>query len=136
MNDEEIYDRLEQALDLVMDNSEGCWMLNGARTLAYYSPAMERHVLEVWPVAVKEEEEPAGNGKPADELYELAEFNFTELIRAKTFEDFHFSQLHRAFEINWKEDGIDVMLKLNIRPSDEPEDEDDEEGEDEEGDGS
>jgi hypothetical protein len=104
-----------------MANSEGCWSLNGAKTLAYYSPAMEQHVLEVWPVAVKEEEKPEGNGKQADELYELAEFNFTELIKAKVFEDFHFSQARRVFEIGWKEDGIDVALLLNIRPSDESE---------------
>jgi hypothetical protein len=131
VNEDAVYDCLEKALELVMANSEGCWCLSGAKTLAYYSPAREEHILEVWPVAVKEEEKPEGNGKQADELYELAEFNFTELIKAKTFEDFHFSQLHGTFDITWKEAEVDMALILHIRPSDEPDDEPEEEDEDE-----
>ena len=48
----------------------------------YYDEALDR-VLEVWPVGVEEESDAVSNGHEGTGiLYELAEFEFTELIKA------------------------------------------------------
>jgi hypothetical protein len=99
----------------------GCWGLHGAETSSSYDPACECHVLEVWPVAVEEEVEAEANGHEGaepDVLYELAEFDFTELIKAVPLENFHFSQRRAVFEISWKEFGQDLELRVHIEPQD------------------
>ena len=97
----------------------GCWGLHGAETNFYYDSDCECHVLEVWPVAVDEPVEPETNGQEGaepDVLYELAEFDFTELIKAVALEHFHFSQRRAVFEIGWKESGEDLELRVHIEP--------------------
>ena len=49
-------------------------------------------------------------------LYELAEFDFTELIKAVPLESFHFSQRRAVFEIGWKEFGHDLELRVHLEP--------------------
>ena len=51
-----------------------------------------------------------------DILFELAEFDFTELIKSVTLENFHFSQRRAVFEIGWKEFGQDLELRVHIEP--------------------
>ena len=83
----------------------GCWPLHGAQTTYYYDSDGECHVLEVWPVGVQEPEIHGGNGHKNNEhnvLYELAEFEFTDLVKEVPLEHFHFSQQRRIFEIGWR----------------------------------
>ena len=97
----------------------GCWFLHGAETAYSHDTDSECHVLEVWPVAVEEPIEPETNGHEGAEpeiLYELAEFDFTELIKAVPLENFHFSQWRAVFEIGWKEFGHDLELRVHIEP--------------------
>lgn len=70
-------------------------------------------------MAVGEPVEPETNGHEGAEpeiLYELAEFDFTELIKAVPLESFHFSQRRAVFEIGWKEFGQDLELRGHIEP--------------------
>ena len=46
----------------------------------------------------------------------VAEFDFTELIKAVPLENFHFSQRRAVFEIGWKEFGQDLELRVHIEP--------------------
>ena len=95
----------------------GCWGLHGAQSTYYYDADAECHVLEVWPVGFQKPETLAGNGhqkKEQDVLYELAEFEFTDLVHEISLEHFHFSQLRGTFEIGWKEDGQDLELRVHI----------------------
>ena len=55
-------------------------------------------------------------GAEPEILYELAEFDFTELIKAVPLENFHFSQRRAVFEIGWKEFGEDLELRVHIEP--------------------
>ena len=76
-------------------------------------------VLEVWPKSVDEPEHHEGNGHEQTEgdiLYELAEFDFTELVKSVPLENFHFSQRRAVFEISWKEFGQDLELRVHIEP--------------------
>ena len=60
-----------------------------------------------------------GNGHEEaedDVLFELAEFDFTELVKSVTLENFHFSQRRAVFEISWKEFGQDLELRVHIEP--------------------
>jgi hypothetical protein len=87
------------------------------RDLLLHDKDCECHVLEVWPVGVVEETDAESNGhEGAGILYELAEFEFTELIKAVPLEHFHFSQRRAIFEIGWKEFGRDLELRVHIEP--------------------
>jgi hypothetical protein len=97
----------------------GCWGVHGAETSYYYDSSCECHVLEVWPVGVEEDVDDETNGHEGagpDVLYELAEFDFTELIKAVPLENFHFSQRRAVFEIGWKEFGQDLELRVHLQP--------------------
>ena len=54
--------------------------------------------------------------------YELAEFEFTELIKAVPLEHFHFSQRRAIFEIGWKDFGRDLELRVHLEPEETDED--------------
>jgi hypothetical protein len=95
----------------------GCWFVHGAETAYYYDDNCECHVLEVWPKGFMERDQHEGNGhEEADILFELAEFDFTELVKNVTLENFHFSQRRTVFEISWKEFGQDLELRVHIEP--------------------
>ena len=95
----------------------GCWGLHGAETSYYNDTDSECHVLEVWPMGVEEETDAESNGHEGTGiLYELAEFEFTELIKAVPLEHFHFSQRRAIFEIGWKEFGRDLELRVHLEP--------------------
>jgi len=49
-------------------------------------------------------------------LYELAEFDFTDLAKEISIEHFHFSQLRSIFEIGWQEDNVQMELRVHIVP--------------------
>jgi len=111
--------RLEEVPSLLPCPVSGCWSLHGAETAYYHDSDSECHVLEVWPVAVEPvvDEETNGHERTEPEiLYELAEFDFTELIKAVPLENFHFSQRRAVFEIGWKEFGQDLELRVHIEP--------------------
>jgi len=116
---DKIQRRLEEVMALLPCPVSGCWGLHGAETSYYHDTDSECRVLEVWPVAVEEPVEPETNGHEGAEpeiLYELAEFDFTELIKAVPLKDFHFSQRRAIFEIGWKEFGQDLALRVHIEP--------------------
>jgi hypothetical protein len=111
--------RLEEVASLLPCPVSGCWFLHGAETAYYHDTDSECHVLEVWPVAVEPVVDEEANGHEGTEpeiLYELAEFDFTELIQAVRLENFHFSQRRAVFEIGWKEFGRDLELRVHIEP--------------------
>jgi hypothetical protein len=109
--------RLEEVMSLLPCPVSGCWGLHGAETSYYYDKGCGCHVLEVWPVAVVDETDAEANGhEGTDILYELAEFEFTELIKAVLLEHFHFSQRRAIFEIGWKEFGRDLELRVHLEP--------------------
>jgi hypothetical protein len=121
----EIQRRLEEVMSRIPCPVSGCWFVHGAETSYYYDEGCECHVLEVWPVGVREEVEEQTNGHEGsvpDILYELAEFDFTELVKAVPLERFHFSQRRAIFEIGWKECGRDLELRLHIEPEQADED--------------
>ena len=111
--------RLEEVMAMIPCPVAGCWGLHGAETAFYFDEDYECHVLEVWPVGIEEPEGHDGNGDDREEgdiLYELAEFDFADLIKEVPLETFHFSQREALFEIGWKEDGIDLLLRVHIEP--------------------
>jgi hypothetical protein len=115
----EIQRRLEEVLSLLPCPVSGCWGLHGAETASYHDPECECHVLEVWPVAFEQEGDQETNGHDGTDpeiLYELAEFDFTELVKQVPLEHFHFSQRRAIFEIGWKEFGQDMELRVHIEP--------------------
>ncbi len=117
--------RLEEVMSLIPCPVSGCWFVHGAETAYSYDPDGECHVLEVWPAGVEEAVEPEGNGHERAEpdiLYELAEFDFTELVKQVPLEHFHFSQRRAVFEIGWKESGQDLELRVHIEPEEAEED--------------
>ena len=109
--------RLEEVLQVVLCPMAGCWPIHGCH-FAYFHQD-EYHFLEVWPVAVEENDDYEGNGHQHTDkglLYELAEFDFSELHKEVPLEHFHFSQLRQVFEIGWKEFGKDLELRVHIEP--------------------
>ncbi len=93
----------------------GCWFVHGAETAYYYDENSGCHVLEVWPKSFDEPDQHEGNGHEeaeGDILFELAEFDFSELVKSVTLENFHFSQRRAVFEISWKEFGQDLELRF------------------------
>jgi hypothetical protein len=111
-----IYQRLEQALQMIFDEAMGCWFIAGAQTECYYDGNLECYTLEAWPNIVVEEEKSEGNGQKGNEIYELAEFDFLDLLEEIDLTYFHFSQAGGFFDIGWDESGINVALRLNIKP--------------------
>ncbi|MCH8333656.1 gamma-glutamyltransferase [Candidatus Sumerlaeota bacterium] len=90
-----------------------------AHAKTYFDTDAESHVLEVRPVGIKESEEHGGNGHQQIEhglLYELAEFDFTELAKEIPLEHFHFSQRRSIFEIGWEENGQQLELRVHLVP--------------------
>jgi len=116
---EQIRLRLEEVFLLIPCPISGCWGLHGASTAYYFDEGSECHVLEVWPKTFKEVDDVEGNGHEQaedDVLFGLAEFEFTELVKAVPLDHFHFSQLRAIFEIGWKETGQDMELRIHIEP--------------------
>ena len=110
--------RLDEVLSLIPCPVAGCWGLHGADTTFYYDEGCEYYVLEVWPAGVEEPTEHGGNGhNQPDLLYELAEFEFTDLIKQVPLDHLHFSQRRGVFEIGWKEGGQDLELRVHIHPA-------------------
>ena len=67
----------------------------------------------------EEPEEPEGNGRKNHEgeiCYEFAEFEFGETVKEMFLEHLHFSQRRQIFEIGWKENGLDLDLRVYIVP--------------------
>jgi hypothetical protein len=63
----------------------GCWFVHGAETAYFYDQNCECHVLEVWPKSFDEPDHREGNGHEqaeGDILFELAEFDFSELVKS------------------------------------------------------
>ena len=121
MDDEaaSIKDRLADVLNSILCHVAGCWPLHGGHSEYYFDTDAESHVLEVWPVGIEEPEEHGGNGRHQAEpglLYELAEFDFTELAKEIPLGHFHFSQRRSLFEIGWEEDGQRLELRVHIVP--------------------
>ena len=115
----EIRTRLEEALQSIFCPVGGCWCLHGCRYEYYYDEGCECHVLEVWPVGFEEPAEPGGNGRKKHDgevCYEFAEFEFGEMVKEMSLEHFHFSQRRQIFEIGWKENGLDLELRVHIVP--------------------
>ena len=112
--------RLEEVMSLIPCPASGCWFIHKAETAYYYDSNCECHVLEVWPVGISEEtdrHEGNGHDRAEDEIrYELAEFDFTELVKSVPLEHFHFSQRRAVFEIGWKEFDQDLELRIHIEP--------------------
>jgi len=97
----------------------GCWPLQGGHSEYYVDSDAKSHVLEVWPFGIEEPEEHERNRNHQTDqglLYELAEFDFTELAKEIPLEHFHFSQRRSIFEIGWKEDGQQLELRVPILP--------------------
>jgi len=114
--------RLEEALNSIFCPVVGCWPLHGGHYTYYYDHDAEAHVLEVWPVGVEEKDQHGGNGHEQTErglLYELAEFEFSEMVKEIRLEHFRFSQHRSLFEIGWKEDGLNLGLRVHIEPLEE-----------------
>ena len=121
MNHEEakIKARLEEALQSMLCPVGGCWCLHGCHYEYYYDEGCECHVLEVWPVGFEEPEEAGGNGQKGHEgdiCYEFAEFEFGEMAKEVLLEHLHFSQRRQIFELGWKENGLDLELRVHIVP--------------------
>jgi hypothetical protein len=117
---EQIHRRLEEVMSLLPCPVSGCWFVHGAETSYFFDTTCECHVLEVWPVGVEEPIKSETNGHEetkAEIFYELAEFDFTELIKAVPLDNFHFSQRRGIFEISWKEFGQDLELRVHIEPA-------------------
>ena len=118
-SDDKISSRLNDVMASIICPVAGCWGLHGAHSECYYDHDAEAHVLEVWPVGIEELEEHEGNGREQSEpglLYELAEFDFTELGKEIPLEHLHFSQRRSIFEIGWEEDGQRLELRVHIVP--------------------
>jgi hypothetical protein len=117
--DDKISMRLNDVMNSIPCPVAGCWPMHGAHSEYYYDDDAESHILEVWPVGIEEPEKHEGNGRQHTEpglLYELAEFDFTELGKEITLEHFHSSQRRSIFEIGWKEDGQHLELRVHIVP--------------------
>ena len=126
MNDEDfkIKDRLAEVLNSILCPVAGCWPLHGGHSEYYFDTDAESYVLEVWPVGIEEPDEYEGNGHSEDKvlLYELAEFDFTELVKKIPLETLRFSQRRSIFEISWKEGEHELELRVHIVPEEIDED--------------
>ena len=117
-DESQIKARLEEVLQSIFCPVVGCWPLHGGHSEYYFDTDAESHVLEVWPLGIEETEAHEGNGHQQTEhgmLYELAEFDFLELV-GMPLEHFHFSQRRSMFEVGWKEAGQDLELRVHMVP--------------------
>jgi len=111
--------RLEEVMESILCPVSGCWSLHGGHHEYFYDEGCECHVLEAWPVGFEEPKEPGGNGRKKHEgeiCYELAEFEFGEMVKEIPVEHLHFSQRRQIFEIGWTEGGQDMELRVHIMP--------------------
>jgi hypothetical protein len=109
----QIQRRLAEVMAMIPCPVSGCWFVHGAQTAYYYDENFECHVLEVWP---KRFDYPELHEEKGEILFELAEFDFTELVKSVKLENVHFSQRRAVFEISWKEFGQDLELRVHIAP--------------------
>src|SRR5271166_3265372 len=92
---EQIRRRLEEVMAMIPCPVSGCWFVHGAETAYYFDENSGYQVLEVWPKSFDEPDQHEGNRHEeaeGDILFELAEFDFSELVKSVTLENFHFSQ--------------------------------------------
>lgn len=127
MNDEDpsVKERLEEVFESIPCSIVGCWPLHGGHFEHYFDSDAEAHVMEVWPVGVQEAAGQEANGHWRTDdgiLYELAEFDFSDVAEKIPIEHFHFSQLHSLFEIGWSEGGNNLELRIHILPKEVPDD--------------
>ena len=111
--------RLEDILHSILCPTSGCWYMHGCQYAYYHDESDNHHVLEVWPTGFQPPEEVDANRveNDADSIcHELAEFEFSEVLKTVPLEYFHFSQRRELFEIGWKEDGSDLELRVHIVP--------------------
>lgn len=124
-DESQLKSRLEEVLEAIFCPVVGCWPLHGCHSEFFHDDDADSYVLEVWPVGFEEQEEHhQENGHHQSDqglLYELAEFDFTELGQQVTLEHFHFSQRESLFEIGWKENGQDLELRIHIEPAEQDE---------------
>jgi hypothetical protein len=115
---EPILERLNNVFNLIPCPIVGCWPLHGAELAYYHDRESGCHTLEVWPVGVEESASPTPHAynDTASLLYEMAEFDFTELLRAVPLDQFHFSQQRAVFEIGWKEFGTHLEIRAHLAP--------------------
>jgi hypothetical protein len=116
---EQIRQRLNEMFNLIPCPVTGCWPLHGAEFEYYYDRGNECHTLEAWPVGIEEsvvEGAGAHNDNAPPLLYEMAEFDFTELPKAVPLEHFRFSQQQAVFVIGWKEFGKDLEIRAHLVP--------------------
>jgi len=115
-----IRSRMEDVLNSILCPISGCWSLHGCKWEYFHDTGEDVHVMQVWPVGIMEENgSPEGNGHELSDqglLYELAEFDFSELATTIPIEHFHFSQRRGVFEIGWKESEKDFELRVYIAP--------------------
>jgi hypothetical protein len=111
--------RLERVLNSIYCPVHGCWPAHGGHYEYYHESGSDRHVLEVWPAAVKASEKHEGNWYGENrqgQLHELADFEFGRLSGEIPLQHLHFSQRRAVFEIGWREDGLNLALKVHIEP--------------------
>lgn len=116
---EQIQRRLAEVMAMIPCPVSGCWFVHGAETAYYFDENSGCQVLEVWPKSFDEPDQHEGNRHEeaeGDILFELAEFDFSELVKSVTLENFHFSQHRAVFEISWKQFGQDLELRVHIEP--------------------
>ena len=115
----EIEERLKDVASSILCQVAGCWFMHGSHYAYYWDGDCECHVLEVWPVGVEESDDHEGDGHHQTDqglLYELAEFDFTELAKNISLGHFHFSQRRSIFEIGWEENGQQLELRVHLVP--------------------
>ena len=84
---EQIQRRLAEVMAMIPCPVSGCWFVHGAETTYYYDENSGCHVLEVWPKSFDEPDQHEGKGHEeagGDILFELAEFDFSELVKSVT----------------------------------------------------
>ena len=114
-----IKQRMERVLNSIYCPVHGCWPAHGCHYEYYYDSGAGCHVLEVWPVSVDEPDRQPGNwygDNQRGQQYELADFEFSGLAREISLKHLHFSQRRAVFEIGWREDGLNLALKVHIEP--------------------
>ena len=111
--------RLERVLNSIYCPVHGCWPAHGGHYEYYHESGSDRHVLEVWPTAVNESDKQTGarygENRPG-QLYELADFEFGGLAGEIPLEHLHFSQPRNEFEIGWREDDLNLAVRIHIEP--------------------
>jgi hypothetical protein len=111
--------RLERVLNSIYCPVHGCWPAHGGHYEYYHESGSDRHVLEVWPTAVNQSDKQTGaryGENPQGHFYELADFEFGGLAGGIPLKHLHFSQRRAVFEIGWREDGLNLALKVHIEP--------------------